>query len=200
MQSTRVWNDIRGGTICRWVGLAGVIGLGLIGFTPVPNLLGALLSTPPRVGTAGAIVVLGGPEAQHGAFRGIVLYRQRMAPLLVFSGNLERTAFKVALAHDLGLPSGAVLTERRALTTRQEAERIGGLLRARGIQRILLVTDALSMRRARGLFERHGFDVLPAPSTSSGDSMGPPQDQLGFSVMIAEELTAQLYYRVMGYL
>ena len=191
---------MRSETLCRWVGLAGAMGLGLICFTPVPNVLGALLSTPPRLGTAGAIVVLGGPDAQSGAFHGIVLYRQGLAPLLVFSGNLQETASKVALARDLGLPSGAVLTERRGLTTRQEAEKIGGLLRDRGIHRILLVTDALSMRRARGVFERHGFEVLPAPSTSSGDSMGPPQDQLGFSVLIAEELTAQLYYRVMGYL
>ena len=191
---------MRNGAICRWIGLAGVIGLGLIAFTPVPNVLGGLLSTPPRLGTAGAIVVLGGPDAQYGAFHGIVLYRQGLAPLLIFSGNLQETATKMALARDLGLPSGAVLTERRALTTRQEAEMIGGLLRERGIRRILLVTDALSMRRARGVFERRGFEVLPAPSTSAGDTMGPPQDQLGFSIMIAEELAAELYYRVMGYL
>jgi len=191
---------MRTGKFFRLVGLAGVIGLLLVGFTPLPNVLGGCVSTPPRLGQAGAIVVLGGPEAQHGAIHGIVLYRQGLAPLLVFSGSVSEVLSRRSLARDLGLPPGAVVTEDAALTTRQEATRVGALLRARGIRRILLVTDALSMKRAQGLFERVGLDVLPAPSTSAGDSMGPPQDQLGFSLLMAEEATAHVYYRLMGYL
>jgi uncharacterized SAM-binding protein YcdF (DUF218 family) len=193
-------DDIKNGKLCRVVGLAGVVVLALIAFTPLPNVVGGRLSTPPRLGRAGAIVVLGGPEAQHGAIHGIVLYRQGLAPVLVFSGSLLEVLPRELLARELGLPKEAVLSERAAMTTRQEATRVGALLRARGIQRILLVTDALSMRRARSVFERAGFDVLPAPSTSPGDSMGPPQDQLGFALLIAEEAAAQLYYRAMGYL
>lgn len=185
---------------CRLVGFAGVVGFFISAFTPLPNLLGGWLSTPPRLGPAEAIVVLGGPESQRRAVHGILLYRQGLAPLVVFSGSILEVHAREALAHDLGLPPAVILTEATAHTTQQEAVRVGALLHARGIRRILLVTDALGMSRARGVFGRAGFDVLPAPATGPGDSPGPPHDQLAFTLSIAEELAAQLYYRLMGYL
>ena len=187
-------------SICRFVGWTAIIALLITAFTPFSNLLGELVSATPRLGRAGAIVVLGGPESEHRTVQGILLYRQGLAPLVVFSDSPSEVHIRMELAQSLGLPLEAILIESAARTTREEAVRIGALLRVRGIHKILLVTDALSMWRAEGLFRRAGFDVLPAPSTSTGGSIGPPQDQLGFTLLIAEETTARLYYWLIGYL
>jgi len=180
--------------------VAAIVGFLIAAFTPFPNVLGALVSATPRLGRAGAIVVLGGPEPEHRALQGILLYRQGLAPLVVFSDSPSEVHLRVELAQSFGLPLDAVLIETAARTTREEAVRIGDRLHGRGIHRILLITDALGMRRAEGLFKRAGFDVLPAPSTNTGDTMGPPQDQLGFVLLIAEEITARFYYWLVGYL
>lgn len=62
---------------------------------------------------------------------------------------------------DLGVPAAAVLTEERSRNTRENAEMSARLLRERGIQKVLLVTSALHMRRAVHLFEQQGLVVHP---------------------------------------
>jgi uncharacterized SAM-binding protein YcdF (DUF218 family) len=191
---------MRTGRTCRLLGWAAVLGFVLIVFTPLPNRIGGWLYIPPRLGQAGAIVVLGGPESEHRAVQGILLYRQGLAPLVIFSGLPVEVERRETLARGLGMRPENFMTEGTVHTTREEALKIGALLRARGIHRILLVTDGLSMPRARRLFERAGFEVLPAPSTGPGDLMGRPQDQIQFSLSIAEETAAYVYYRLVGYL
>jgi uncharacterized SAM-binding protein YcdF (DUF218 family) len=179
--------------------LATVLGFLLVGFTPLPNLLGAWLSTPAHLGPAGAIVVLGGPESERRAIQGVLLYRRGLAPLVVFSGIPLEVQTRQTLGRELGVPPAAVLTEDTVHTTRDEAVKVAALLHARGIRRILLVTDALGMRRAQAVFERVGFEVLPVPSAGRGDLLGPPQTQLEFALSVVEEAAARLYYWLMGY-
>lgn len=62
---------------------------------------------------------------------------------------------------DLGVPAAALLTEERSRNTRENAEMSAKLLRERGIQKVLLVTSALHMRRAVHLFEQQGLLVHP---------------------------------------
>jgi uncharacterized SAM-binding protein YcdF (DUF218 family) len=57
-----------------------------------------------------------------------------------------------------------MLLEGSSTTTTENAADTARLLLPRGVRRILLVTSALHMRRARGLFERAGFEVVPAPT------------------------------------
>jgi uncharacterized SAM-binding protein YcdF (DUF218 family) len=64
----------------------------------------------------------------------------------------------------MGVPATAMLLEGQSRTTTENAADTARLLQARGIRKILLVTSALHMRRARGLFERAGFEVVPAPT------------------------------------
>jgi uncharacterized SAM-binding protein YcdF (DUF218 family) len=135
--------------------------------------------------TAPAIVVLGGavegphmpwrpyPDLRSSADRlwhAARLYRAGKAPLLVLSGGTvfadeapEAQAMRQFLV-DMGVPAGAMLLEAHSRTTTENAQDTARLLRPRGIRRILLVTSALHMRRARGLFERAGFEVVPAPT------------------------------------
>src|SRR5215471_8275264 len=173
---------MRAGRMSRLVGLAAILCVLLVGW----------LSTPEHLGPAGAIVVLGGPESERRAIQGIVLYRRGLAPLVVFSGIPLEVQTRETLGRDLGLPPAAVLTEDTVHTTREEAVKVGALLHARGIRRILLVTDALGMRRAQAVFERVGFEVLPVPSTSRGDLLGRPQVQLEITLSVLEEAAARL--------
>lgn len=135
--------------------------------------------------TASAIVVLGGAvegalppwrpypdltSAGDRVWHAARLYRAGKAPLIVLSGGTthegeepEAQAMRKFLV-DLGVPEAAMLLEEKSTTTTENAADTARLLQARGIRRILLVTSALHMRRARALFERVGFQVIPAPT------------------------------------
>lgn len=135
--------------------------------------------------SAPAMVVLGGavggrrppwrlyPDLNSGADRmwhAARLYRAGKAPLVVLSGgtvHVEEGAEAEAMREflvDLGVPATAMLLEGSSTTTTENAADTARLLLPRGVRRILLVTSALHMRRARGLFERAGFEVVPAPT------------------------------------
>jgi uncharacterized SAM-binding protein YcdF (DUF218 family) len=133
---------------------------------------------------AQAIVVLGGtvspPSGKSAEINlgraGRVWYAARLfhadkAPVVVLSGggDLERQAFSEARAmavflQDLGVPAQAIVLEEASRNTRQNAAFSASLLKARGIEHILLVTSALHMPRALPLFKAHGLQVTPAPT------------------------------------
>lgn len=62
------------------------------------------------------------------------------------------------------------------------------------------MTDSQHMARARPLFERAGFEVLPAPVDEISDTAEAPESRLKLMRRVAEELLARLYYRLAGYL
>jgi uncharacterized SAM-binding protein YcdF (DUF218 family) len=202
----------RGG--CRVLGSLGVVLFLACAYTPLPNVLIHRLGTQSRIETAGAIVVLGARVFEDGllgsvslrrAVQGIVLQRKGLAPLLVLSGPTpdagpSEAEVRAALARDLGIPSDAVLTETGARTTREEANRIGALLRAKHVHRILLVTDSQHMRRARRLFERVGLEVLPAAVDDISDTASSPEDRLKLTRTALEEIIARFYYQMARYM
>jgi uncharacterized SAM-binding protein YcdF (DUF218 family) len=65
---------------------------------------------------------------------------------------------------DFGVPPSATLLEEASRNTRENATMTAALLRQRGIDRILLVTSALHMERARRHFVAEGLSVEPAPT------------------------------------
>lgn len=135
--------------------------------------------------SAPAMVVLGGgihpsrsavtpPNLESSADRvwyAAQLYHAGKAPLMVLSGGsdpitsvgTEADAMRELLL-DLGVPDSALLLEGKSRTTRENAIYSAELLRSRGIRRVLLVTSALHMHRAKKLFEQQGIEVDPAPT------------------------------------
>jgi uncharacterized SAM-binding protein YcdF (DUF218 family) len=195
----------------------GVIGLALLLitiFTPLPTQLSRWLSRMGPAEPAAAIVVLGGggvrPDGQlsntslRRALHGISLHRQGFAPLLVFSGSVSHgyaeAQVQAALARECGVRPGSVLTESRARTTREEAVTLRERLQPLGIRRILLVTDAEGMRRAIGVFERNGFDPVPASVADVSAGARSPESRLGVMRRVVMESLAWLYYRLAGYI
>ena len=74
----------------------------------------------------------------------------------------------------MGVPRRAIVRESESRTTRDNAAYSSIILRGKGWQRILLVTSAFHMRRARPLFEAQGLDVVPAPTDYQRLVVKPP--------------------------
>lgn len=214
MEDLRSRRHVNGGRILRFVGLAGVTLLLASAFTPLPNLLSRWLSEKSQREPAEAIVVLGGgihpdgvlsSSSMRRAVHGIVLHRKGLASLLLFAGPSRNegpaeSEVRAQLARDLGVSAEVILTEINARTTREEAIRLKVLLEARGVRKILLVTDSQHMMRARGLFEREGFEVLAAPADDFSRDASEPGGRLELMRRVLQEFVVRIYYRTAGYL
>ena len=64
----------------------------------------------------------------------------------------------------MGVPGEHVLLETDSRNTHDNAVNSAQLLKAQGMEQILLVTSAYHMRRSLALFEAQGLDVVPAPT------------------------------------
>ena len=101
------------------------------------------------------------------------LHRRTGLPILV-SGGAPRPggasladAMAVALREDFGVPVRWV--EGRSRNTAENAAFSAALLRLDKVERVLLVTDAMHMERARTVFQRSGLQVTDAPTMFFGD-------------------------------
>lgn len=109
-------------------------------------------------------------------FGGVELFKAGKAPLLVFTGGaapwdaeapLEGTLLS-SHAVAMGIPAQSIRTTSRVFNTKQEAEAVADLARRRWAAeidgtRILLVTSAYHMPRAREVFANAGLEVQPFP-------------------------------------
>ena len=141
----------------------------------------ALMNTNPE---AGAIVVLGSglvtdaPEyggddtaSERTLIRtryGAALARQLALPVLVSGGrpvNASRSEAEV-MADILDKEFGVSVRwqETESNDTAENAAFSAAILKAAGIHRVLLVTQAFHMPRAKRRFEQAGLEVIPAPT------------------------------------
>ncbi len=195
---------------CRILGALTVVGFIIAAFTPVPRVAARHLAVLPEIRPAGAIVVLGASGYRDGtlgdaslrrAVAGIRLFREGLAPRIVFLGMAGEAESRARLAVTLGVPREAIITESQEPTTRNEAHRMNAVLRERlGVREILLVTDVLHMRRARDLFERAGLIVRPAPTDTGILGAASPERRLLLTRHVAQEVAAIAYHKVFGYL
>jgi uncharacterized SAM-binding protein YcdF (DUF218 family) len=134
--------------------------------------------------TAQAIVVLGGntanarpnwfePYDKSTAWPRVdtaaILYKTDRAPLIVLSGAALEGKISEAqsMANNLkqqDIPAQAMILETRSYNTRENGVYTAAKLRQRDITRILLVTSALHMPRAMGVFNKLGISAIAAPS------------------------------------
>ncbi len=143
------------------------------------------------------IVVLGaalGPEGDLGpalaerVLVGVEAWRAGRAPRLLMTGRLEAEKMK-ARAVKLGVPAERILVETEALTTRQNAIGCAAILRAHGLGRALIVTQAYHRRRAVAAFRRVGVDA------DGLDFAGPSRWKWHL-----REFVARAVYRVRGWI
>jgi uncharacterized SAM-binding protein YcdF (DUF218 family) len=188
--------------------------------------------------SAEAIVLLGGAtranvqprsmtemnEAGDRITRAASLYRDGKAPLIVASGGAidwlgsqtpEAEGMRELLEF-MEIPADAIVTESKARNTYENATLVREIADERGFNKILLVTSALHMPRSVAIFEKQGFEVIPAPAdfqvTRSDDggaqaSMGarfyrlmPDAQHLALSTRALKEYLGSLVYRLRGWL
>ena len=142
------------------------------------------------IAPADAIVLLGGamrgdthmgtlPDLNTHADRlvhAVALYKAGKAPVILLTGGgppgarTEAQQMKDILAV-MGVPGKQVLLENLSRDTHDNAVYCARILKAKGMQRILLVTSAYHMRRAVALFEaqdRNGSHRTLSPRIASG--------------------------------
>ncbi|MGE5468090.1 MAG: YdcF family protein [Ignavibacteria bacterium] len=169
----------------RAIAAAALLGMLALALPPVGGrLLRALETHPPitakELAQAQAIVILGGGKyveaPEYGGDTvsmatlervryGVQLQKRSGLPILVsggapYGGRSEGETMKEAIERDLG---GRVRwTEGASRDTQENAEYSAKLLKAEGIARIALVSQAWHLPRATELFERQGLEVFPA--------------------------------------
>jgi uncharacterized SAM-binding protein YcdF (DUF218 family) len=115
---------------------------------------------------ADAIVVLGCPSAarlRRRVERGVRLWREGRAPVLLLSGGgrgpVPEAEIMRRLALAAGVPQAALLIEPGSRDTLGNAHETARLLRAHGLNSVMLVSDHAHLRRAALLFRLAGVAV-----------------------------------------
>jgi uncharacterized SAM-binding protein YcdF (DUF218 family) len=162
-------------------------------------------------GSADAIVVAGAGVIGHcelnvnGLRRTILaaqLWHKERAPLLLFTGGAppgQSCAVAEVMANfafELGVPAGRVIVETHSRSTHTNASLSAPLLRAKGAQRLLLVTDRLHMRRFSSTFEREGFQI----GRASVPVYAGHRDNVDMLLHGFREYVALAYYKTRGWL
>ena len=170
---------------------------------------------------AGAIAVIGcgvyyqSPEYGEDTLNGCALERIRYAaysfnqvgtPIITIGGKPmydhvpEAKLMKKVLEHDFLTP--VTWVEDSSRDTYENAKNAHGQLSKQGIKRIYLITHAWHMRRAKRVFEKVGFEVIPAPiDFSTAGPFGlhwflPSSSALNRSSMVMREWVGNLWYWV----
>ena len=107
----------------------------------------------------------GGPAAEPALLErlayGAYAARRTGLPVLVTGFGIEASAMRDTLARNFGITARWV--DDRAYDTYENARSSARLLRADGVQRIVLVTGTTHLWRATREFSAAGLDVVPAP-------------------------------------
>ena len=210
-------------------------GNGWVVASMVRNLEGRHLPAA-SVPSADAIVVLSGgvlgktpprPSVELGdtgdrLLYGALLFKQGKAPRIICTGNVATGGVAPRPAAEnmaellglLGVDAGAIVTETRSENTHDHAVTVCPMLRDAGATRFLLVTSAMHMPRAIGVFRRACPDVvataaptdfcapyeLPQPWYRRAVALLPtPRSLLDFSDA-AHEYVGIAYYTLRGWM
>jgi uncharacterized SAM-binding protein YcdF (DUF218 family) len=199
-----------------FTGLVGAIFLTLVlGFTKLPWVLSRPIIIEQNVKTAPVIVVLysgHGDIFQNGldkyalarVQKAVKLYRSGWAPHILFSGGAADVrgnglpgADKMAQeATRQGIPAEKIMIERCSRDTRQNAKNSAQIIREKGWNSIILVTNDFHMRRAMHLFAKRGLEVHPAPV--EWQTKGKWESNWCYLDLLLKEVQARLAYLILN--
>jgi uncharacterized SAM-binding protein YcdF (DUF218 family) len=103
------------------------------------------------------------------------LYHEQIAPLMItLGGGSDRDSGMTegGVGRDYllanGVPFDRIVAERRSVDTEQQVERLAEIARARGLKRIVVVSDGTHLFRIRKLCEDAGLVVYTSPRAALG--------------------------------
>lgn len=136
---------------------------------------------------ADAIVVLGArvqPDGTPGdslrcrTMRAVQLYRNGMAPALLFTGGVgdhppseAQAARNLARAH--GIPERAFVLEELSTSTWENAINAATICRERGWKKVIVVSDPYHLYRAARNFKKAGLEPFPSPARDCARNRSP---------------------------
>ncbi|HEH8708609.1 TPA: YdcF family protein [Pseudomonas aeruginosa] len=149
--------------LARLCGVCGFFGLWLMSMPLSVEWMGRWLESEPALLAEDLPSLLAAERLRYAAR----LAKTSALPVLI-SGGLhygrppsEAALMANALLQDFGVPTR--WQEGLSRTTWENATLSAPQLREAGVRRVVLVTQAWHMQRARWSFERQGFEVIPAP-------------------------------------
>ncbi len=150
-------------------------------------------------------------------FAGIDLYKANKSNRLIFTGGINPLISGLPPEGDIyikkalskGIPKKDLFTTYPVSNTLQEAKAIKKLLNneiQKSKKKVILVTSAFHMNRAKRVFEREGISVLPypvdfksnkifSPSLSNPLMWIPNSSSLGSSTSAIREIIGRIIYR-----
>ncbi len=130
---------------------------------------------------ADCIIVLGAairesspsPVFEERIRHGISLYRDGLAPRMLFTGGIgenqrhseSRVARAFAIQH--GVDPAHILIEERSRTTPQNLVEALALMRQHGLNKAIIVSDPLHMRRSIMIADQIGLEAVSSPTPTS---------------------------------
>jgi uncharacterized SAM-binding protein YcdF (DUF218 family) len=151
-----------------------------------------------------------------GALRSIEtarVYQLLGNPLVIVSGGVtdptpgaapESDAYRTAI-RALGVPGERMVSESESGNTFEEAVVVKRMLRERHIDRFVLVTSPLHMRRSLAVFAAQGLHPVPSPAPIAADRIGrtfalfPNDASLEIGDSVVYEWLATAYYWAQGW-
>lgn len=91
-------------------------------------------------------------------------YQQKLAPVIIVSGDEDRANSTKILLMELGVPEDAIILQLNASNLRQDVSRSLDIIQEKEIKSVILVTSALKMDRTMFLLRDSGLTVTPAPT------------------------------------
>jgi uncharacterized SAM-binding protein YcdF (DUF218 family) len=141
---------------------------------------------------------LDGPSTQR-VLAAARLWKEHPTGLVLLSGSPPAVpAAMEALLTSLGVPASVVAREDRSRNTRENAKLSAEILRARGVETVVVVTSATHLRRAVADFARAGIHAIPAPAELTGmnplgfDTLLPSASSIGRTHVALHELLGRL--------
>ncbi len=134
------------------------------------------------------------------------LYRLLNLPILASGGPVRDTnttysaAMKAALEQDFGVPVQWI--EEKSRDTRENASESAAILKAAGVQKIVLITHASHVPRSAALFRATGLEVITAGTDYNSVGSYTPRDliprmsALATSYVALYEGLGQIWYAV----
>jgi uncharacterized SAM-binding protein YcdF (DUF218 family) len=214
-----------------WMPALGLLGLCLVSFPAADWLFSRPLESPypvrPLFSESGqAIVVLSGTVAppQYPApytlpdretnercrYAAWLYAHWRPLPVLASGGTDSPGARPFSdtmreLLNREGVPESMIWTETRSRSTHENAVYSAELLRSKGIDKIVLVTEAQSMLRAELSFRKEGLVVIPAPSEfrefeALDDELIPSWKAIYRNEITLHETLGLAWYRLRGWI
>lgn len=142
---------------------------------------------------------------------GAYLHRATGLPILVSGGNpLEKDRPSLAqvmadsLKNDFAINEELIWLEDKSTTTAENAKFSQQYLADKGIDTVLLVTQAWHMPRSVGIFEQTGMKVVPAPTVFEARKVGdgnvldllPNSGSLLLTQLALHELLGRVWYAI----